>query len=182
MMRSRGDYSAKVLLVGSIASVTQIARELRRNPSAGYSVVGACVPSGRIADTVPGTDIPVMGTVDSVSRAIAATGADTVAVTSTDELPPDKVKEISWGLEAGRQHLVLAPSITDIAGPRLHTRPVAGLPLIHVETPRFSKGQLFLKRTVDIVASTLGVIVLSPLLLLLAITVRLTSPGPVLFR
>lgn len=182
MKRQTGEYSAMVLLVGSRDSVTQIARELNRSPSAGYRVVGACVPSGKIAETIPGTEIPVMGTVDAVERAVATTGADTVAVTSTDELPPDKVKQISWSLEAGRQHLVLAPSIIDVAGPRLHTRPVAGLPLIHVETPRFSKGQLFLKRTVDIVASIVGVIVLSPLLLLLAMTVRLTSQGPVLFR
>lgn len=182
MKRQRGEFSAKVLLVGSLNSVTQIARELQRSVSAGYRVVGACVPSGKIADTIPGTMIPVVGTVDAVSRAIAATGADTVAVTSTDELPPDKVKEISWSLEAGKQHLVLAPSIIDIAGPRLHTRPVAGLPLIHVETPRFSKGQLVLKRTVDLSASVLGVVILTPLLVSLALTVRLTSQGPVLFR
>lgn len=180
--RRHGAYSANVLLVGSLNSVTQIARELVRNPSAGYRVVGACVPSGKIADTIPGTDIPVMGNVDAVSRAVAATKADTVAVTSTDELPPDKVKEISWSLEAGKQHLVLAPSIIDIAGPRLHTRPVAGLPLIHVETPRFSRGQLFLKRSIDLIATSIGLIVISPLLLFLAIAVRLTSQGPVFFR
>jgi exopolysaccharide biosynthesis polyprenyl glycosylphosphotransferase len=182
MKRQRGEFSANVLLVGSLNSVTQIARELQRSSSAGYRVVGACVPSGKVADTIPGTSIPVMGNVDAVNRALAATGADTVAVTSTDELPPDKVKEISWSLEAGKQHLVLAPSIIDIAGPRLHTRPVAGLPLIHVETPRFSKGQRFLKRTVDLASSIAGVVVLSPLLLFLAMTVRLTSEGPVLFR
>lgn len=182
MKRASGKYSANVLLVGSLPSVTQLARELARNPSAGYRVVGACVPSGKVADTVPGTSIPLMGNVDAILPALAATGADTVAVTSADELPADKVKEISWSLEAGRQHLVLAPSIIDIAGPRLHTRPVAGLPLIHVETPRFSKGQTFLKRTVDLVASILGVIVLSPLLAFLALSVRLSSQGPVFFR
>jgi exopolysaccharide biosynthesis polyprenyl glycosylphosphotransferase len=123
-----------------------------------------------------------MGHVGDISRALQATGADTVAVTSADELPADKVKQISWSLEAGRQHLVLAPSIIDIAGPRLHTRPVAGLPLIHVETPRFSRGQVFLKRTVDLVASIAGVILLSPLLAFLAIAVRLSSEGPVFFR
>jgi exopolysaccharide biosynthesis polyprenyl glycosylphosphotransferase len=180
--RETGAYSARVLLVGSVASVTQIARELRRNPSAGYHVVGACTPSGTVAGTVPGTQIPMMGSVNAVERAMQLTGADTVAVTSTDELPPDKVKQISWNLQSGRQHLVLAPSITDIAGPRLHTRPVAGLPLIHIETPRFSKGQLFLKRTVDLGASIVGIVVLSPLLALLAISIRLSSDGPVLFR
>ncbi len=182
VQRSRGKYSANVLLVGSTVSVALLAREFARTPSAGYRVVGACVPSGKVADTIPGTDIPVMGHVGDITRALEATGADTVAVTSADELPADKVKQISWSLEAGRQHLVLAPSITDIAGPRLHTRPVAGLPLIHVETPRFSRGQIFLKRTVDIVASIAGVIVLSPLLVFLAIAVRLSSEGPVFFR
>ena len=180
--RSQGDYTARVLLVGSAQSVAQVARELARTPRAGYLVVGACVPTGRIADTIPSTDIPVMGNVDAVTAALAATGADTVAVTSTDELPADKVKQISWSLEAGRQHLVLAPSIIDIAGPRLHTRPVAGLPLIHVETPRFSRGQRVVKRAVDIVAATLGVIVIAPVLAFLAISVRLSSEGPVLFR
>jgi exopolysaccharide biosynthesis polyprenyl glycosylphosphotransferase len=182
MKRRHGEYSARVLLVGSEASVAQIARELLRVPSAGYHVVGACTPTGKVADVVPGTAIPMMGSVNAVERAMELTGADTVAITSTDELPPDKVKQISWNLQAGRQHLVLAPSIVDIAGPRLHTRPVAGLPLIHVETPRFSKGQLFLKRTVDLSASMAGIVLLSPLLALLTIIIRLSSEGPVLFR
>lgn len=182
VQRSTGKYSANVLLVGSLASVTQLAREFARTPSAGYRVVGACVPNGKIADVIPGTDIPVMGHVGDVTSALDATGADTVAITSADDLPADKVKQISWSLEAGKQHLVLAPSIIDIAGPRLHTRPVAGLPLIHVETPKFSRGQSFLKRSVDLVSASIGVVLLSPLLLFLMITVRLTSDGPVFFR
>lgn len=180
--RMRGAYSARVLLVGSHQSVANIALELSRTPTAGYRVVGACVPSGRVAEMIDGTDIPVMGSVSAVERALAITGADTVAVTSTDDLPPNKVKEISWSLEAGRQHLVLTPSISDIAGPRVHTRPVAGLPLIHVETPRFSSGQRFTKRLVDLVCATAGVIVISPVLIVLAIVVKATSPGPIIFR
>ncbi|MDF2561451.1 MAG: gumD, partial [Microbacterium sp.] len=169
-------------LVGSEASVTYLARELQRTPGSGYRVVGACVPSGRVAGTVEGTGIPIMGSVDAVAQAMAATGADTVAVTSTDELPPDKVKQISWGLEAGRQHLVLAPSIVDVAGPRVQTRPVAGVPLMHVETPKFSSGQRFLKRTFDLAAATLIVVALSPILIITALVVALTSRGPVLYR
>jgi exopolysaccharide biosynthesis polyprenyl glycosylphosphotransferase len=182
MKRRRGTFSARVLLVGSELSVAQIGRELLRNPSAGYYVVGACTPTGKVADFIPGTAIPMMGSVHAVERAMELTGADTVAVTSTDELPPDKVKQISWNLQAGRQHLVLAPSIVDIAGPRLHTRPVAGLPLIHVETPRFSKGQLFLKRIVDLLAGGAAVLLLSPLFVFLALSIRMSSEGAVLFR
>ncbi|MEV8268618.1 sugar transferase [Microbacterium sp. NPDC076911] len=180
--RSMGDYSARVLLVGSESSVALISSELSRNVSAGYQVVGACVPSGKVADTIAGTDIPIMGNVDAIERAMVATNADTVAVTSTDDLPPRKVKEISWGLEGGKQHLVLAPSIIDIAGPRIHIRPVSGLPLMHVETPRFSGGQRFLKRAVDVIATVVGVVIISPVLLVLALLVRLSGSGPILFR
>ena len=180
--RYTGQYMFHVLLVGSESSVAQIALELQRSPHSGYRVVGACVPSGRVADTIPGTAVPVMGNVDAVERAIAATQADTVAVTSADELPPDKVKQISWSLEAGKQHLVLAPSIVDIAGPRIHIRPVSGLPLIHVETPRFSLGQRVLKRSFDLVAATAIAILISPLLLIVAIAVSWTSVGPILYK
>lgn len=180
--RRMGRYAARVLLVGSRQSVANIARELARTPSAGYQVVGACVPSGRVAEVIEGTDIPVMGNVNAVERAVEITGADTVAVTSTDDLPANKVKEISWSLEAGNHHLVLAPSITDVAGPRIHTRPVSGLPLIHVETPRFTSGQRFIKRSVDLVGAIVLLALLSPLLVILAVIVKVTSPGPVFYR
>lgn len=180
--RYNGQYMSRVLLVGSERSVAQVASELQSNPRAGYRVVGACVPSGRVADTIPGTGVPVMGNVDAVERAIAATQADTVAVTSADDLPPDKVKQISWSLEAGKQHLVLAPSIVDIAGPRIHIRPVSGLPLIHVETPRFSLGQRLLKRSFDVFAATVIAILISPILIIVAIAVSWTSVGPILYK
>ncbi|MFE5407266.1 sugar transferase [Microbacterium sp. NPDC056569] len=177
-----GRYSAKVLLVGSEDSVAAIARELHRSPTAGYHVVGACVPSGKVADVISGTSVSVMGNVDNIERAIAATGADTVAVTSTDDLPAQKVKQISWALESGRQHLVLAPSIVDIAGPRIHTRPVAGLPLIHVETPKFTRGQRYAKRIFDVCAATVFLVVLAPIMATVAIAVASTSAGPVFYR
>lgn len=180
--RVSGDWSATVLLVGSSESVAQIAAALRRSPSAGYHVVGACIPDGQPGQTVPGTDIPVRGDIRGVLGALDAAGADTVAVTSTDELPPSGVKRISWALEADRRHLILAPSIADIVGPRIHTRPVAGLPLIHVETPRYSKGQRFLKRTADIAVSALALVFFAPLMAALALIINRTSAGPVLFR
>jgi exopolysaccharide biosynthesis polyprenyl glycosylphosphotransferase len=182
VQRARGAYSSQVLLVGSEESTAHIARELQRQPAAGYRVVGACIPSGRVADYLPGTTIPVSGNVDSVMEAMDATGADTLVITSSDELSPQKVRELSWNLEPGRQHLVVAPALTDLGGPRIHTRPVAGLPLIHVETPRYEGRKQVAKRLFDIFASGLLILVLSPVLAVIALTVRLTSPGPVLFR
>lgn len=180
--RLQGEHLTHVLLVGSADTVAQIAHELHRNPAAGYRVVGACLSDNSPHATVPGTDIPVHGNVDDISRALTMTEADTVAISGSSDLPPDKVKRIAWGLEATGHQLVLTPSIVDIAGPRIHTRNVQGLPLIHVEIPELSKGQRFIKRTFDLVASTLGVVMISPLLLALAIIVKATDGGPVLFR
>ena len=180
--RARGEFSARVVLVGSESSVAQISDALRRTPSAGYLVVGACVPLTAPGGTVRGTDIPIVGSVLSISDALASVHADTVAISSTDELPPSVVKRISWQLEAGRQHLVLAPSIIDVVGPRIQTRPVAGLPLIHVETPRYSKGQRLAKRGLDVLLATVGLIVLSPVMAAIAIGIRSTRSGSVLFR
>ena len=180
--RRAGLYTARVLLVGSERSVTDLSRELLRTPGSGYSVVGACVPAGHVGARLGGTDIPILGSVDDVERALRATDADTVAVTSTDELPPAKVKRISWSLETGQQHLVLAPGIVDIAGPRIHAVPLAGLPLIQVEIPRLTAGQRVVKRATDVVGAAVGLLILSPVLLVLTVLVRRSGPGPVLFR
>lgn len=179
--RLSGRYSSRVLLVGSDESALRVAQELGSQPAAGYLVVGACIPRGQDGTRLGGGNIPVFGTVDRVLEAMACTGADTVMVTSGD-LTPERVRELSWSLEPGRQHLVVAPSLTDIGGPRIHTRPVAGLPLIHVETPSYAGRRLFAKRLFDVVASAGLVVVLSPLLAAVALTVRLSTPGPVLFR
>lgn len=180
--RRAGKYSARALLIGSEVAVANLASELQRNSNAGYKVVGAWTPNGSAPGPIPGTDIPVAGPILAILQAMAATSADTVIIASSGDLPPGGVKRISWALEAGRQHLVLAPNITDVAGPRIHTRPVAGLPLIHVETPRFSAGQRFAKRLTDIGGSILLIVATSPLLLAVMIAVKVTSPGPLLFK
>ena len=182
--RRVGKCASGVILIGSPASVAQVGHELQQRRDTGYLVVGACLPPDDHDAGIPTTDadIPVLGTFDDLTRVLADTGADTVLVTSSDALPPEKVKQISWSLEAGRQHLLLAPGIADVAGPRIHTRPVSGLPLVHVETPRFSPGQRFGKRMADLIMSLISVVVISPLLGILALAVKLSSPGPVCVR
>jgi exopolysaccharide biosynthesis polyprenyl glycosylphosphotransferase len=180
--RRQGAYSSRVLLVGSVDSVAHIAREFERHPESGYRVIGACVPTTLIGDVLPGTDVVTFGNLDKVVQALNASGADTVVITSADELSPQRVRELSWSLEPGRQHLVVAPSLVDIGGPRIHTRPVAGLPLIHVETPRYEGGKKFAKRAFDIIASGIGIVLLLPVFGIIAAIIRLSSAGPVLFR
>jgi exopolysaccharide biosynthesis polyprenyl glycosylphosphotransferase len=181
--RSDGHYTSRVVLVGSLGSVRHIAAELTRHPEAGYSVVGAIVPGRTAPVRLPGErSLDIVGTVDTVVESLDERCADTVVITGADELPPERVRRISWSLEPGQKHLVVAPGLTDVAGPRIHTRPVAGLPLMHVEMPRYQGPERVTKRAFDLVASAILLIVLSPLFVAIAAAIKATSRGPVFYR
>ncbi|WP_105034943.1 sugar transferase [Cryobacterium aureum] len=179
--RARGQFSSRVILIGAQESSARVAAELRTRLGAGYLVVGACVTSGEASDYLPGTSIPIIGDIDDVHTALDSFDADTVIITSSDDISPTRMRELSWSLEPGRHHLIMVPRLIDVGGPRIHTRPVAGLPLIHVETPRYEGHTLFTKRAFDIVISTLLIVALSPALAAIALAVRFSGPGPVLF-
>jgi exopolysaccharide biosynthesis polyprenyl glycosylphosphotransferase len=76
----------------------------------------------------------------------------------------------------------MAPALTDVAGPRIHTQQVAGLPLIHVTTPTLEGGQRVAKRLFDIAASGTLIVLAAPIMVLIALVVKLDSSGPILFR
>jgi exopolysaccharide biosynthesis polyprenyl glycosylphosphotransferase len=105
-----------------------------------------------------------------------------VALSGGTQLPPPTIRALGWALAELDIRLIMAPALTDIAGPRIHLQPVAGLPLIHVSTPNLEKGQRFLKRTFDLIGGIFLLVALSPLLISVAVAVRITSPGPVLFK
>ena len=177
--RSRGMSLHHVVVVGDRRSVVALATELRREKAAGFSVVGACMPdpSDRFRDT---DDLPVLGSLADIPAVVRQHGADTVAVASA--MPADVVRRLSWGLEGSGVDLVVAPSVVDVAGPRVSVRPVAGLPLLHVDEPELTGGKRVAKAGLDRLLAGLALVLLAPLLVPVALAVRLTSPGPALFR
>ncbi|MGK5742439.1 sugar transferase [Micromonospora sp. URMC 103] len=182
--RSRGTgWSRKVLVVGDTAHVLELVQTLRREPYAGYHVVGACIPDALLAPVAQRlNDVPVVGSFRDIPEAASAIGADTVAVTASGELTAARLRRLGWLLEGTGIDLVLAPALTDVAGPRIHTRPVAGLPLIHVEAPEFRGVRKLVKGFVDRSVAVVVLTLLLPLVVVLALAVRLDSRGPVFFR
>lgn len=179
--RTHGRMISRVLLIGDTTANLRIHSELLRSPESGFVVVGACSTSPERTDRLGPTSIPILGGIDDVAYALDATGADTVLVSSESGLPADRVRELSWQLEAGQQHLIMAPNLTDIGGPRIHMRPVAGLPLMHVETPKYTGPQVVAKRAFDILGSGALILLLSPVLLVIAFLVKSTSHGRILY-
>ena len=72
--------------------------------------------------------------------------------------------------------------MADVAGPRIHFRPVDGLPLIHVEIPAYEGGKHVLKRVLDVIVSAIGIALVLPLCAVIGVLIAGDSPGPILFR
>jgi exopolysaccharide biosynthesis polyprenyl glycosylphosphotransferase len=177
--RARGRLCDRVLLVGDREHVEQLVDAMGRTPAAGYRVLGACV-SDADGETVAG--VPVVGPQSDVLVQSVLLGVDVIAVSSSAGLGASGLRRLGWALEGSDIDLVVAPEIMDVAGPRVLTRPVHGLPLIHVEAPRFGGPQRVLKSGMDRAVALTGLVLLLPVLLLVALAVRLDDGGPVFFR
>jgi exopolysaccharide biosynthesis polyprenyl glycosylphosphotransferase len=92
------------------------------------------------------------------------------------------LRRLAWQLEGTGVQLIVAPAVTQVAGPRIVIRPIAGLPLLQVDEPELTGGQRLAKETFDRIVSLLLLVLLAPLFLVLGVVVRTGSRGPVLFR
>jgi exopolysaccharide biosynthesis polyprenyl glycosylphosphotransferase len=177
--RRAGRCQHAVIVVGRERSCAELVRQLRRESYAGFSVVGACVDRPQGAEV---EGVPVVGTSRTIAEALRRTGADTVAVGAWSDLTQGDLRRLSWELEGTGVDLVVAPSLTDVAGPRIHIRPVSGLPLLHVEEPELTGGRRLLKGAVDRGLASLVLLLMAPMLLIVGVAVRIDSRGPALFR
>jgi exopolysaccharide biosynthesis polyprenyl glycosylphosphotransferase len=183
--RRRGRCVTSVLAVGDLRAVRSLVQSLSREWWYGYSVVGVCLTGRAAGGTIEvprvGT-LPVLGNETDVERALRETNADTVALTATEHLGPEGIRELSWQLHGLDVDLVVSPGVVDVAGPRLTMQPVSGLPLIHVEKPQYSGTKRLQKRAFDILLSVFVLLGALPVIIAAAIAIKLTSRGPVFYR
>jgi exopolysaccharide biosynthesis polyprenyl glycosylphosphotransferase len=178
-LRGQGRCMSTVVAVGHEAAVRQLIEELRREPHHGLKVVAACLAGLHSAHEVDG--VPVLGEPDDTARVVRNLSIGTVAVLSCPEMDGVKLRTLAWELEKTGTDLCVAPALLDVAGPRTTVRPTAGLTLLHVDHPRLSGPRQILKDMFDRCVAALALAVLSPLLLALAVAIRLHDNGPALF-
>jgi exopolysaccharide biosynthesis polyprenyl glycosylphosphotransferase len=105
-----------------------------------------------------------------------------VAVSGHDLFRNESLRSLAWKLHGTGIQLLMAPDMAEIAGPRIVSRPAGGLPMLLVEEPRTGGPAQFVKALTERGAAAVALLVLSPVLAAIAAAVKLTSPGPVLFR
>jgi exopolysaccharide biosynthesis polyprenyl glycosylphosphotransferase len=153
-----------VVVLGTDESIAEVVGEIKKNPALGFDVVGSC-PSG---------DNPVV-----ICRELEA---DTLIVTGGSLSSSWELRRIGWALGDSDIDLIVVPSLLDVAGPRIHMRPVAGLPLMHIEPPQVARAMKWGKTIFDRVGSVVMLVMLAPVLLGIALAVKVETPGPAFYR
>lgn len=184
--RQTGRSMSRLMLIGGHSAVAHLAASLESAKHSGYLPVAAYAPGALVETEIePESGLTVLGhkpDTQSILDAIDQCRADAVAMSAGVQLHPQTVRHLGWELAARNIGLIMAPALTDIAGPRIHTQQVAGLPLIHVTTPALEGGQRVAKRLFDVVVSGIMILFTAPVMLFIAALVRLDSTGPALFK
>ncbi|WP_313357703.1 sugar transferase [Microbacterium sp.] len=180
--RAQGAFSSRTLVVGDHDDVEYVIKSLSRTNSAGLRVVGVTLLDGNAREVVVGDGTyPVLGNLHTVGTVARDIGADTIVVASRPQGDAEFVKRLSWQLEGTAAELVLSSRLADVAGPRLSFEALDGLPLIRVQIPTYSGGQHLIKRALDIAVAGCALIPIALAYPLLALLIKLDSPGPVFF-
>jgi exopolysaccharide biosynthesis polyprenyl glycosylphosphotransferase len=181
-LRARGRCALPVLAVGAIESVSDLIDRTRRDTKRGWTITGACTPTGTPPDGESGIlGVPVLGDLDSVADVARSNQHRVVAVCPTPGWTSRRLHHLAWNLEGAAAEMVVDPGLMEVAGPRLHIDPVDGLPLLRLTRPTFTGVPWIVKHVVDRLGSVFLMLLIAPVLLILAVGVKLDG-GPIFFR
>jgi exopolysaccharide biosynthesis polyprenyl glycosylphosphotransferase len=180
--RRQGFMTKQVVLVGREVGVLDLAGRLRRDPAAGLSVVGACVPHSTRREDLERHGVAVLGGLDEVVRVLDEVGADAVVVAPASETAGEYLRTLSWRLEGTNIDVIAAPGFVEVAPNRLQVRPTTSVPLIQIREPEFRGYRRLIKAVLDRAAAAVLLVLGAPLFLAMAAAIRFSSPGPALYR
>lgn len=175
----KGDYTHRSVIIGERSKVKHVAQQIRRSKDSGYTIVGV------ITDGVPSEGMPqleVLGDIRSADKALDAAHIDALIIVGSDDMDPETMRRLGYAVADRDIQMIMAPALTDVAGPRLHSRPVAGLPLVHVDFPRMEGSSRFLKRVFDLIGSAGLLLLFSPVFLVTAIAIKIDGPGRIFYH
>jgi len=173
--RANGLFTFRMVIVGEKSARGELGARLQQDSYTGYQVVGEF---GEPVSNSAHQAAWLAGLLELLDES----EADAVAIAPSSGVTGETIRQLAWSIEARGVELLVAPALMDVAGPRLSVRPASGLPLLHLDQARLSRPQRVSKRSLDLVGSVPLIFLLSPVLLVTALSVRFTSAGPVVFK
>ncbi|MBU9762716.1 sugar transferase [Mycobacterium sp. TNTM28] len=174
-----GGGRTPVLLAGGQEAVQAMANAIRCYRRDRFEIVGACTtePADKLGESIGTGDhsVPVIGDDRSIVEAARKTGAQLVAAATTDRLGYDELLDLATDLEDAGVDLAVA---TDVPGA---AEPAARMPMLQILAPGYRRARSMSKRLFDIVFSLAAVLATGPVMVTIAVAIKLTSPGPVFY-
>jgi exopolysaccharide biosynthesis polyprenyl glycosylphosphotransferase len=179
-IRSRVAFVQRTLIIGAGLVGQEIARKLRRNPGYGLELVGF-VDNDPLPLHHELSDIPVLGSTDDLPDIVHREGIEHIMLAFTGD-GHDAGLDVVRTCNDLDVELDIVPRLFEVVGSKAQFHSLQGTPLLGLTPPVLSTSSRIAKRTVDLLGATVGLVLLAPLLAVVAIAIKLNSPGPVLFR
>jgi exopolysaccharide biosynthesis polyprenyl glycosylphosphotransferase len=173
---ARAGYSRRTLLVGSGRHLDQVAHALGASPHGGIEPVGYVSLTPR-----PDNGLRSLGELAELPEILAEHRVQDVIIADPD-FPQEQAVELVDACHRRGVEVHVAPSTMGILTQRAEFVPGQSLPLFTLRPPVFEGVDFAIKRTFDVIGATLLLVLLSPLLSAIALAVKLTSRGSVLYR
>jgi exopolysaccharide biosynthesis polyprenyl glycosylphosphotransferase len=153
--------------------------ELRSPANRHFEAVAVCLAGAPRSVSSP---LPVLHGLDNLAASVSRYRADAVIVVPCRHLDPLRLRRLGWQLEAADTQLYVAAGLFDVSRTRTTIGYAGALPLLHVRAADLKGGRRLVKHLVERVLAVVATVLLLPLLLGLALVVRLGSDGPALYR
>ena len=176
-LRNRGWGKDRVIVVGTGDMAQVVVQRILRSPYLGYELLG-------VVNGAPGVDeiggVPMLGTPEDLPVLIEKFGIDEVIIAMPEKGHRETVRVISY-CERGRVSIKIFPDVFQFVTSQASIDELGGLPLLSVRDYALRGYLLLFKRLMDMVGAAVGLVLLSPLMLLISVAIKLESPGPVFF-
>jgi exopolysaccharide biosynthesis polyprenyl glycosylphosphotransferase len=177
-LRAEALGAERVLLIGEDATTEVLVRKMRAHPEYALEPVGTlAAPDSPHSSATP----PILGDVHELQDVVLRHGIERIVVTPTG-LGPDEQLEVLRTCRDLALKVSLLPQPFDVMGPGVEIDDVEGLTVIGMNPPQLSRSSRFMKRMLDVVGAVAGLVLLGPLLVLIAVAIKLDSKGGVLFK
>jgi exopolysaccharide biosynthesis polyprenyl glycosylphosphotransferase len=183
-LRRRGSLITKTLVLGSNGEAQSVAAQLEQHPESGYRVVGVVTTprDGHAGVTLGDKPLPTLGEIQDIGRIVERTGAQEV-IAAASSLDRDELLAVFEQLQPmPNVKLRLSSGLYEVVTAGVQAGAAASIPLLTLRRLRLSPSETTLKTALEYLLTGLGVCALAPLFALIAILVKLDSPGPIIFR
>jgi exopolysaccharide biosynthesis polyprenyl glycosylphosphotransferase len=178
---SKGRYLTGVAIAGSAKSITEMVQRLRANQGASLGPRLLIATNPDEIEELKLLGLPVAPFVDDLAEVLLAHRARTIILLDSNFFSSSRLRQLSWKLENLDIKILVTPNLTRTAVPRVNARVSAGVLFLSIATASFEGTRYLLKQGFDFVAAIIFIILASPIMLVTAVLIKLTSKGPILF-